>query len=209
MTKYLGPKCKLCRREGVKLFLKGERCDSPACPIEKKGAVPPGQHGQKRMRGRQSEYGEQLREKQKARRIYGVSDRQLRRYFKKAKKEKTATGKTLLVLLESRLDNVIFRLGFATSRSAARQLIKHGHVQVNNQKVDIPSFLVKKDDVICLTKEALEVPEVKKVVERKDFKVLGWLERKARVGRVKHLPKEEELPQDIEDQLIVEFYSRA
>lgn len=209
MGRYLGPKCRLCRREGKKLFLKGERCNSPKCPLEKKGAVPPGLHRTKRFVRKQSEFGKQLREKQKTKRIYGIFERQMRKYFNKARKERGATGKALLKLLESRLDNVILRLGFTYSRPAARQLIKHGFVQVEGKKVDIPSFLVKKDKVITLHPKALEIAEVKKALAEKDFKPPSWLERKGGAGRVVNLPKDDQLPSEIDDQLIVEFYSRA
>jgi len=200
MSRYLGPKCRLCRREGKKLFLKGERCNSPKCPLEKKGAVPPGVHRTKSYVSKQSEFGKQLREKQKVKRIYGVSERQMKKYFKEARKEKAATGKALLRLLESRLDNVIYRLGFASSRAEARQLIKHGFFQVEGRKVDIPSFLVKKGDVISLTK---------KTQIEKAFEPPSWLERKGGAARVINLPKDDQLPSDIDDYLIVEFYSRV
>ncbi len=209
MSRYLGPKCRLCRQEGVKLFLRGERCSSPKCPIERKGAVPPGQHGVRKYSSRRSDYGKQLREKQKIRKMYGILERQLKKYFEKARKEKEATGKALLRLLETRLDNVVFRLGFTSSRGSARQLIKHGHILVDNKKVDISSFLTKEGNVISFKPGALEILEVKKMLGQKDFQPPGWLERKAGVGRVAHLPKDEDLPQEIDEQLIVEFYSRA
>lgn len=207
MSRHLGPKCRLCRQEGRKLFLRGERCNSPKCPLEKKGAVPPGQHGLKR-REKTSEYQEQLREKQKAKRIYGISEKQMKNYFKKARKEKAATGKALLGLLEQRLDNVIFRLGFVSSRVNARQIISHGFVLVDGKKVDIPSFQTKPGNVITLAPRALEIPKIKQALQDKDFKIPSWLERKGGAAKVLHLPSEKELPEEVNSQLIVEFYSR-
>lgn len=198
MARYLDAKCRLCRREGRKLFLKGERCYSPRCPIERKGAVPPGQHGQK-WRRRLSEYGQQLREKQKAKRIYGVLERQFKRYFEK---------KLPLQLLESRLDNVIYRLGFVPSRSVARQLVRHGHVLVDNKKVDIPSYQVKPGQLISLTPKALKMEVVKKSLAEKERKIPEWLQRKAAIGKMVHLPEKEEIDTDINESLIIEFYSR-
>ncbi|OQA93885.1 MAG: 30S ribosomal protein S4 [Microgenomates group bacterium ADurb.Bin219] len=209
MSRYLGPKCRLCRREGKKLFLKGARCSSPKCPLEKKGAVIPGQHGSRRFSGKSSEYSLQLREKQKAKRTYQVFEKQIKIYYEEAKKQKSATGKALLRLLETRLDNVLYRLGFSASRSSARQLIRHGHVTVDGKKVNIPSFLVKKDQLIGLDQKALKIVEVKKAVEDKDYKLPLWLERKAAVGKIIRLPDNDDLPTEIDDQLIVEFYSRA
>lgn len=207
MAKYIDAKCRLCRREGVKLFLKGERCYSPKCPIERKGAVPPGQHGQKRRR-RLSDYGRQLREKQKTKRFYGVLEQQFENYFKKAAKVKEATGGMLLQLLESRLDNVIFRLGFVPSRSVARQLISHGHVLVDGKKVNISSYQVKPGQIVTLAPKGLEIEQVKKSLAEKERKIPIWLERKAAVGKVARLPKREEIDVDIDEHLIVEFYSR-
>jgi len=201
-------KCKLCRREGEKLFLKGERCYSPKCPLEKKGAVPPGVHGPK-GRKKLSGFGQQLREKQKAKRIYGVSERQFKRYFQLAQKNKeTETGEALLQLLESRLDNIVYRLGFAPSRSVARQLVSHGHVLVDNQKVNIPSYLVKPEQTITLTNRALQIPNVKKMLENKDYQVPDWLKKKAAVGKMIRLPKREEIDSRVDETLILEYYSR-
>lgn len=206
VARYLEPKCRLCRTAGIKLFLKGERCYSPKCPIEKRGAVPPGEHG---LKGRRlSEYGQQLKEKQKARRIYGVLERQFRRIFNKALAGKEATGKALLQLLELRLDNVVYRLGFVPSRSVARQLIRHGHVLVDNKKVDIPSYQVKVGQLISLSPKALKMEIVKKSLAEKEKGIPSWLQRRAAVGKIKHLPEREEIDTDINEDLIVEFYSR-
>jgi len=209
MARYLGAKCRLCRAAGTKLFLKGERCYSPKCPLEKKGAVPPGQHGQKKKgRVRLSKYGEQLAEKQKLKRIYGILEKQFRRYFQEALKAREETGKTLLHLLERRLDNVIYRLGFAPSRSVARQLVRHGHILVNNKKVNIPSYQVKPGEIISLTPKALKMEVVSKSLEEKERKIPSWLQRKAAVGKIDRLPERNEINFDINEGLIVEFYSR-
>ena len=207
MARYPDSKCRLCRREGTKLFLKGERCFSPKCPLEKKGAVAPGQHGLK-MRRRLSEYGVQLREKQKAKRTYGVLERQFRRYFKKAFKKRGVTGEALLQLLESRLDNVVYRLGFVPSRSVARQLVRHGHILVDGKKVDIPSYQVKPGQVINLNPKAMKMEVVKKSLAEKKKEIPSWLQKKAAVGKIIRLPTREEIGADIAEQLIVEYYSR-
>ena len=207
MARYLDSKCRLCRREGTKLFLKGERCFSPKCPLEKKGAVAPGQHGLK-MRRRLSEYGVQLREKQKAKRTYGVLERQFRRYFKKAFKKRGVTGEALLQLLELRLDNVVYRLGFVPSRSVARQLVRHGHILVDGKKVDIPSYQVKPGQVINLNPKAMKIEVVKKSLAEKKKEIPSWLQKKAAVGKIIRLPTREEIGADIAEQLIVEYYSR-
>jgi small subunit ribosomal protein S4 len=208
MARYKEAKCRLCRREGTKLFLKGERCYSPKCPIERKGAVPPGQHGQKRRR-RLSDYGQQLREKQKVKRTYGVLERQFRRYFEKAAKAKGEKGKVLLQLLESRLDNVVFRLGFVSSRSMARQLVSHGFVLIDgNKKVNIASQQVKSGQMISLTSGGLNLDYVKKSLAEKGRKIPDWLTRKAAVGKMIRLPEREEVEADIDESLIVEYYSR-
>ena len=207
MARYLDSKCRLCRREGTKLFLKGERCFSPKCPLEKKGAVAPGQHGLK-MRRRLSEYGVQLREKQKAKRTYGVLERQFRRYFKKAFKKRGVTGEALLQLLEPRLDNVVYRLGFVPSRSVARQLVRHGHILVDGKKVDIPSYQVKPGQVINLNPKAMKMEVVKKSLAEKKKEIPSWLQKKAAVGKIIRLPTREEIGADIAEQLIVEYYSR-
>lgn len=207
MAKYLGPKCRLCRRERKKLFLKGERCYTLKCPIEKKGAVPPGPHGY-RSGLKPSGYGEQLREKQKAKRIYGVLERQFKNYFQKASRAKKNTGEALLQLLESRLDNLAYRLHLTPSRSVARQLITHGHVLVDGQKISLPSFQVKPGQVISLSDKALKIDQIKKHLKGADAKLPEWLSRKAAVGKFNHLPKRDEIETDIDEGLIVEFYSR-
>ena len=206
MSRYTGPKCRLCRREKVKLFLKGDRCFSANCPIEKKGAVPPGQHGLKSSR-RQSDYGKQLREKQKTKRIYGLTESHLKNYFKKAIKVRQTTGEFLLQMLESRLDNIFYRLGFVSSRNLARQLVTHKHVLIDGKKVNIPSYQLKPGQVVSLDKKALDLPEVKKSLAEKT-KLPDWLKKKAAVGQMVRLPKRDEIEGDIDEQLIVEFYSR-
>ncbi len=209
MGKYTQAKCRLCRREGRKLFLKGERCFTAKCPLERKGAIPPGQHGYKAARAKLNVYGQQLREKQKVKRIYGLRERQFRNLFLEAVKNPGATGIKLLQLLESRLDNVIYRLGFAPSRNAARQLVKHGHVQVNKKKVTIPSYQLRQGDVISLRKRIRENEEIKKSLEASEKRGLPvWVERKGVEGKFVRLPEREELDADIKEQLIVEFYSR-
>lgn len=207
MAKYNEAKCRLCRREGIKLFLKGERCFSSKCPVEKKGAVPPGQHGRKSRR-EPSNFGKQLREKQKAKRIYGVLERQFRRYVQKTAKKKGAITQTLLQLLERRLDNVVYRLGFVNSRSVARQLVGHGHVLVNNKRVDIPSYSVKPEELISLDKKAQEMASVRKILGEKKIQPPTWLGRQGPVGKILHLPKNEDVPTDINEMLIAEYYSR-
>lgn len=209
MARYTGPKFRLDRREGTNLFLKGKRSLSAKHPITKKGAIPPGQHGQKMLNKKRSDYGLQLREKQKVKRMYGLLERQFRKYYEQAAKKKGATGETLLQLLESRLDNVVYRLNFAFSRAQARQLTGHGHVLVNGKKVNIPSFSVKEGDVISLSNKASNFVFVKETANEFDKdKLPSWLERKGLVGNLKKLPVREEIDADINEQAIVEFYSR-
>jgi small subunit ribosomal protein S4 len=207
VARYLDAKCKLCRREGTKLFLKGERCLSPKCPIEKKGALPPGQHGQ-RGRRKISDFGAQLREKQKVKRFYGVLERQLRRYFRLAAKKQGRVGERLLRLLETRLDNIVYRLGFISSRSLGRQLISHGHILVDGKRVNIPSYVVEPGQVISVASRALGFSQVKKSLADKSLIIPGWLERKAAAGRVLRVPNREEIGLDVDENLIVEYYSR-
>lgn len=207
MARYTGAKCRLCRREGKKLFLKGKRCYLPKCPIDRKGAVAPGMRGTK-VRPHTSEYGLQLREKQKAKRIYGVLERQFKNYFTEARKAKGMTGEKFLIFLESRLDNVVYRLNLTPSRSVSKQLVSHGHVKVNNKTVNIPSYRVKTDDVVTISAAGLKIPQVSETFAEKSDIIPPWLERKAAVGRVKRLPTREEIAEDINEQLIVEFYSR-
>ncbi len=199
MARYTGPKDRQSRREGFDLFGKGAKLT--------RLAVPPGVHGPKGAR-RLSQYGKQLREKQKVKRLYGVLERQFKRYVAEALKSKANTGDKLLSLLERRLDNVVFRLGFAPSRPAARQLVSHKHVLVNGKKVNIPSYQVKTGETIGLTPTAMEIPAVKRLLEIKDFKIPAWLQRKAAVGQVKREPVANDVPEPISIQDIVEFYSR-
>ena len=208
MARYTGPACKLCRREGIKLFLKGERCYSAKCAIDRRG-YPPGQHGQRRTKA--TEYGTQLREKQKVRRIYGVLERQFRRFFHNAEKQRGITGENLLVMLERRLDNVVFRMGFAPSRNAARQLVQHGHLLLDGKKATIPSLLVKPGQVLTLTASSREnsaVIESLKAREKRNFP--GWLEMNVEKmqGTFKALPSKDEIALPVKEQLIVELYSK-
>lgn len=199
MARYTGAKDRLSRREGFDLFGKGAKLT--------RLTVPPGVHGPKGTR-RLSQYGRQLREKQKMKRLYGVLERQFKRYVAKALKSKVNTADKLLSLLERRLDNVVFRLGFAPSRPAARQLVSHRHILVSGKKVNIPSYQVKVGETISLTATAMEVPAVKKLLEIKEPKVPGWLQRKAAVGKVKRQPVTDDVSEPISTQDIVEFYSR-
>lgn len=198
MARYKGPKDRLSRREGFDLFGKGAKLT--------RLNVPPGVHGPKGVRS-YSRYGRQLREKQKVKRMYGVLEKQFIRYIKRALKSKGNTGELLLSLLERRLDNTIYRAGFAASRSAARQLVSHRHVLVNGRKVNIPSFEVKPGDIVTLTSKGLEIPQVKKALEE-ERKVPSWLEKEGAAVRVKSLPKREDITEPISEQDIVEFYSR-
>jgi len=200
-------RCRLCRREGTKLFLKGERCFSPKCPIDRKGAVPPGQHGFKRTR-RLSDYGIHLRAKQKAKRSYGLREGQFRNYFEKAFKKKGQTGLTLLRILESRLDNVVYRAGLASSRQAAKQLIGHGHILVDEKKVDIPSYSLKSGQVIRVANRSLKTEMIKKQLKTKDEIIPKWLQKKASFVKIVRSPERDEITTDFDDSLIVEYYSR-
>lgn len=204
MARYTGPKFRLDRREGVNLFLKGTRSLSTKHPLEKKGAVPPGQHGQRSLSKKQSEYGTQLREKQKIKRIYGVLEKQFKRYFALAQKTKGATGVTLLRILETRLDNVVYRLGFACSRNQARQRVAHGHVRVDDKKVNIPSFSLKRGEVVSLNPKMSGLTGAKD----KENKLPEWLEKKGLSGRMVRYPTREELDPTINEQLVVGYYSR-
>ena len=209
MARNLDAKCRQCRREGEKLFLKGEKCFTDKCAIERRN-YPPGQHGQKNSR--LSGYGVQLREKQKVRRIYGVLEAQFANYFAKAEKKKGITGETLLLTLERRLDNVVCRLGFAASRDQARQLVSHGHVFVNGKKVDVPSSLVNVGDVITLREKTRKVKSVLDAVATVGGRggVPAWLELDAEnlKGTVIALPRRDDLQMPIDEQLIVELYSK-
>ena len=208
MARYTGPVCRLCRREGMKLFLKGERCYTGKCAIDRR-AYAPGQHGQSRGR-KPSEYGIQLREAQKVRRIYGVQEKQFRSYFDKASRQKGVTGENLLRLLERRLDNVVFQLGFATSRPEARQLVRHGHFTVNGRRVNIPSFLVRVDDVVAVREASKSSPRIKEILSNLDRTPPKWmsLDTNAATGTIIALPDREDIQLPIQEHLIVERYSR-
>ena len=200
MSRYTGPKRRLSRREGIPLFPKDVKA------LERKGAVPPGQRGTK-VRPRVTDYGTQLREKQKARRMFGLTERQFRNTFETASKTKGATGETFLTLLERRLDNLVYRLGFAKSRPEARQIVNHGHVLVDGKKVDVPSYSVKTNSVIAISAKFVDNTQVKKNLEATPT-LPEWLERKATVGKFLRVPTRDEMEQSINEQLIVEFYSR-
>lgn len=212
MARYTGPVCKLCRREGEKLFLKGDRCFTAKCAFDRR-SYPPGIHGRsrRRFRRRTTDFGIQLREKQKARRIYSLMERQFRRYFREAERRKGVTGANLLQILESRLDNVVYRLGFAGSRPQARQLVRHGHFNVNGRKTDIPSYLVKPGDEISVRVKSKSSVFFKNVVQEMEHRfVPEWLSVDANTlsGRVLALPTREEIETTLNEQLIVEYYSR-
>ena len=212
MARYTGPACKLCRREGQKLFLKGERCFSPKCSLERR-AYPPGQHGwdQQFRRRRTSAYGQQLREKQKLRRIYGVLEKQFRRYFREAMRRKGITGTNLLVVPESRLDNVVYRLGMATSRSEARQLVTHGHFDVNGRRCDIPSRMLREGDVVSIHPSSRRLTYFRELGESlAEHTVPVWLSLDPvdGTGRVVNYPSREEIDLAVNEQLVVEYYSR-
>jgi len=209
VSRYTGPVCKLCRRESQKLFLKGERCLTPKCALEKRN-FPPGQHGNSRQR-KMSQYAIQLREKQKLRRTYGVTERVFRNYFAKATKQEGIAGENFLRILERRLDNVVYRLGLAPSRPAARQLVAHGNVKVNGRKVDIPSFLVKKDMEISVNDQLANNTLVVESLEHARVRhVPAWLQldENSAKGKVLALPNRSEITTEINEQVVVEFYSR-
>ena len=208
MARYTGPVCRLCRREGVKLFLKAERCYTDKCAMERR-PYPPGMHAQGRKK--LTEYGLRLREKQKAKRIYGVLERQFRNYFEKAERQKGVTGENLLRLLERRLDNVVYRLGLAGSRAEARQLVRHGHFTVNGRKADIPSYQVRIGDEIAVRDKSKESPKFKAIAEALQHRTPPpWLEldKDNLRGRVLRFPNREEIDVPVEEHLIVELYSR-
>ncbi|WP_457636909.1 30S ribosomal protein S4 [Oceanithermus sp.] len=209
MGRYIGPVCRLCRREGVKLYLKGDRCYSPKCAMERRPYAP-GQHGQRRAR-RPSDYAVRLREKQKMRRIYGISERQFRNLFDEASKKKGVTGTVFLRLLESRLDSVVYRLGIAASRKQARQFIRHGHITVNERRVTIPSYRVKPGDVVSVSEAGKKVGAIQANVEAAKGRKTGpWLEFDAEkmVGKFLRLPEREDLALPVNEQLVIEYYSR-
>lgn len=210
MARYTKATCRLCRREGEKLFLKGTKCSTVKCPLSKRSYAP-GQHGEKTTARKLSNYGVQLREKQKVKRIYGVLERQFRRYFEIASKSKGVTGRVLLQLLERRLDNVVFRLGWGTSRADSRQIVRHNFIYVDSRRVNIPSYLADSDDIIQVKTKEKAQNRIKENMElTKDRSIPSWLELnpgelKARVLR---LPEKGDIPSDIQEQLIVELYSK-
>lgn len=210
MARYIGPTCRLCRREGMKLFLKGDRCFSEKCPIVKKQRnQPPGQHGLGRRK--MSEYGLQLREKQKVRRFYGVMEAQFARYVDRAQRSQGRTGDVMLSLLERRLDNVVYRMGFALSRPEARQLVRHGHFSVNGRKVSIPSYLIRQGDEVEVRQRSRDKASIKEIVERGSARPApDWVEvdREQYKGRIVRLPERQDVDVPVEEHLIVELYSR-
>lgn len=209
MARYTDPSCRLCRREKQKLFLKGTKCFTEKCPVERR-AFPPGQHGQSR-RTKISEYGVQLREKQKVRRMYGLQETQFRNTFERALKQTGRTGETLVKLLERRLDNVVYRLGLAPSRKAARQLVNHGHFMVNNRSVDIPSYLLKAGDSIQVRDKSKKLEVLHASMKRmKDTAMLPWLslDKAAMTGVFLNVPERADIPLNADEQLIVELYSK-
>lgn len=215
MAKYLGPVCRLCRREGEKLFLKGERCFTPKCGFEKRSFAP-GMHGKSGSRsrsstGRESDFARQLRAKQKARRVYGTMERQFRRYYETAQQRRGLTGLNLLQILETRLDNIVFRMGFATSRAQARLLVTHGHFTVNGRRTDVPSMLMYSGDIIQVrdgSRDTTYFKELRDLAEKRNFP--AWLNRDLKnfTGTVQRLPERAEIDGNLNEQLIVEFYSR-
>jgi small subunit ribosomal protein S4 len=209
LARNLDPKCRQCRREGEKLFLKGEKCFTDKCSIERRSYAP-GQHGQKRNT-RLSDYGVQLREKQKLRRVYGVLERQFRKYYTEADRRKGVTGENLLQLLESRLDTVVYRMGFGASRNEARQVVRHNSILVNGKRVNIPSYLVCPGDVVELTdkaKQHLRVKAAAEAAEQRGFPEWVEVDVKALKGTYKAVPQRSELPQNINEHLVIELYSK-
>ena len=209
MARYREAVCRLCRREGIELYLKGDRCFTDKCAIKRRG-YPPGQHGQRRMK-KHSDYGVQLREKQKARRIYGLLEKQFHNYFVKADRMKGKTGDNLLILLERRLDNVVYKLGFAVTRRESRQLVRHGHFLVKGRRVTIPSFLVRPGDIVEMREKSRKIPSVNDsldAVARKGIPPWLELERENFRGNVMAIPSRTDITEPIQEQLIVELYSK-
>lgn len=210
MARYTGPACRLCRKEGVKLMLKGDRCFSDKCSIVRREKAP-GQHGDNKGRKRVKEYGLQLREKQKAKRYYGILEKQFKNYFERAEKKTGQTGEYLLTTIERRLDNVVFRMGMADSRREARQLVRHGHFTVNGKKLDIPSYIVNVNDVITVKDASRKSPRIKVLVENINGRTIpAWLsvDKDNIVATVAALPKREDVDFPFEEHLIVELYSK-
>jgi small subunit ribosomal protein S4 len=211
MSRYVGPSCRLCRREGTKLFLKGTKCLTEKCPVERR-AYPPGQHGQNQGRQRKaSEYSKQMREKQKVKRMYGLSERQFRNTFDAVTREPGVKGTNLLVALETRLDNIVYRIGFAASRKAARQLIGHGHVEVNGRRVDIPAYRVEPGEEVRVAPSSRELVAVKLAQESASRGApVSWLsvDQEKAAGRLVERPTRETIPINAQEQLIVELYSK-
>ena len=209
MARYTGPVCRLCRREDMKLFLKGERCYTDKCGYERR-SYPPGQHGQARRRKR-SDYGEQLREKQKVKRIYGIAERQFRGYYRRAARMKGNSGGNLVQLLERRLDNVVYRMGFASDHAEARQLVRHGHFTIKGKRVDIPSYLVRPGDVIEVRESSRAIARINEALAAVDRRgVPQWidLEKDGFKGVIKQMPSREDVTLPIREQLIIELYSK-
>ncbi len=208
MARYCGPVCRICRRENQKLFLKGDRCNTEKCAFERRG-YPPGQHGQGRIKF--SEYGLQLREKQKIKRMYGLLEKQFRNLFEKAERTKGITGSNLLTMLERRLDNVAYRVGFANSRVEARHLVRHGHFTINGQKVDVPSYLVEKGDVLEIREKSRTTARILGALESvKRREIPQWLELESAQykARVRDLPSRDDMTAPMEERLVVELYSK-
>ncbi|MFI5294766.1 MAG: 30S ribosomal protein S4 [Thermodesulfovibrionales bacterium] len=208
MARYTGPQCRLCRRETEKLFLKGDRCFTEKCAVERR-QYPPGQHGQRR--GKLSDYGVQLREKQKVRNTYGVLEKQFRKYFHKAETKKGVTGEVLLQCLETRMDNVVYRMGFAPNRNGARQLVTHGHFQVNGRDVNIPSFSMQVGDVIEVRTSSRDMDAIKDSIVRVEQRgIPSWVEMDFQnfKGKVLQIPSREDIQLTAQEQLIVELYSK-
>ncbi|HVL04292.1 MAG TPA: 30S ribosomal protein S4 [Acidimicrobiales bacterium] len=209
MARYTGPVCRLCRREKMKLFLKGAKCDTMKCPIERR-PYPPGEHGRTQLRRKDSEYLVQLREKQKARRIYGLMEKQFRNLYQEANRQKGVTGENLLRMLELRLDNVVFRAGWGSSRSQARQLVRHGHVKVNGRRVTIPSYTLRKGEEVELGERAKAMIVIRHNLDTLDRQVPPWLEGapEAASVTVRDVPLREHIDVPVREQLIVELYSK-
>jgi small subunit ribosomal protein S4 len=208
VARYIGALCRICRREGEKLFLKGDRCYTEKCAVERR-KYPPGQHGQGYRK--LSDYGFQLREKQKVRKTYGLLERQFRRYFYDAERKKGITGEVLLQLIESRLDNTVYRMGFAPNRRRARQLISHGHILVNGKKVNLPSYAVKEGDLIEVKESSKNIPEIVDSLSRSEHRgIPAWVEVDGVTlkGKVLRIPSRDEIQLPVQEQLIVELYSK-